>query len=155
MTTEARTREFFDALLATYDTMTKAAETAGTRGLKLSQQYLSDLATRQRAAIELAKKVAAEPGNLGLAYSSVMEATAAAQGQALEFAQLAYKESLAAGSEARESVDALLAASKGAAEAAVALSKDWMATNPFADFVQGSMNMFSGSTGGSKAKSPA
>lgn len=149
MTTETRTREYFDALLTSYDAMTKAAEHAGERGLKISQQYLADVVKRQRATIELAKKVAAEPGNMGLAYTSVMEATAAAQSQALEFAQMAYKESVTAGTEARETLDTLMAASKSAGEAAAALSREWLAANPFAEFLQSSANMFTGA--GSKS----
>ena len=147
MTTETRTREYFDALLTSYDAMTKAAEHAGERGLKISQQYIADVVKRQRATIELAKKVAAEPGNVGLVYSSVMEATAAAQSQALEFAQMAYKESVAAGTEARETLDTLMAASKTAGDAAAALSKEWIAANPFAEFIQNGANMFAGATG--------
>ena len=141
-TEQSATDRYFDALLASYDALHTAVEQANERGLRLSRQLANDITDAQRRAIELARQVAANPNDSAAAYSAIMESAVAAQSQALDFTQSAYKEALAAGSEGREALDSLLGASRAAAEAALAASRDWQSGNPWADFVQKSMETF-------------
>ncbi|MCY3569480.1 MAG: hypothetical protein OXH38_12685 [Chloroflexi bacterium] len=139
---QTATDRYFDALLASYDALHDAVEQANERGLRLSRQLAADITDAQRRAIELARQVAANPSDSAAAYSAIMESAVAAQSQALDFTQSAYKEALAAGSEGREALDALLGASRAAAEAALAASRDWQSATPWSDFVQKSMEPF-------------
>ena len=148
MTEQDPTDQYFDALVTSYDALAHAIEQANERGLKLSRQLLTDITAAQRRALELARQVAANPGDSAAAYAAIMESAVAAQSQALDFTQTTYKEALAASSEGREALDTLLSATRSAAEAALAISRDWQSANPWADFVQKSMETFGVSPNG-------
>src|SRR5512143_1179818 len=111
-------QKYYDALIASYDILTDAVARANDRGLKVTQQFIADVAKGQREALELGKKLAGEPTDLGQFYSAVLEATTAAQGRALTFTQTAYQEALGAGTDARETVEKLVAANKETTQAA-------------------------------------
>ena len=142
MAEKTQSDHYFQALIASYDALAKAMEQANERGITLSRQLLADVKTAQRQAIELARQMAANPSDMGAAYSAVMETVVTAQSQALDFTQTAYREALAASGEAREALDALLAASRAAAEAALALSRDWQNSNPWSELMQKGMASF-------------
>ena len=146
MANTAQTEQFFDAVLGQYDTALKAIEKAQQRGLKLSQDLLTATAKRQRETIELARKVAAEPTNYAGAYSAIMEASVAAQSQALELSQTAYQEALDASAEVREVLEALVDASRGLAEAGFGLMNQWSGGSPLADLLQQGLSAFTGAT---------
>lgn len=153
---QAPTDQYFDALLASYDALVSAIEQANERGVRMSKQLLNDASEAQRRAIELARQVAANPSDRAAAYSAIMESAVAAQSQALDFTQSAYKEALAASSEGREALDTLLSQSRSAAEAALAVSREWQTANPWADFLQKSMESFGvGANGASEPKEEA
>ena len=131
--------KYYDSLLASYDVLVDAVAKANDRGIKVTKQFASDVAVGQREAIELGKKLASEPTDIGQFYTAVLEATTAAQGRALAFTQTAYSEAVGAGSEAREVVEKLVAVNKETTEAAVAVARDWTKHNPMADFVKKGM----------------
>ena len=120
MAANEQVQKYYDALIASYDILVDAVGRANERGLKVTQQFIADVAKGQREALELGKKLAGEPTDLGQFYSSVLEATTAAQGRALTFTQAAYQEALGAGTDARETVEKLVAANKETTQAAVA-----------------------------------
>ena len=151
MTSNSQTEQYFEALLASYDALTRAIEQANERGLNISRQVLADATAAQRKAIDLARQVAENPADMVAAYSAVMESAVAAQSQALDFTQNAYKEALAASSEAREALDTLLSTSRTAAEAALTLAREWQASNPWADLFQKGMDTFNAATGAASA----
>lgn len=152
MSANSQTEQYFDALLSSYDALTRAIEQANERGLGLSRQLLAEVTAAQRQALDLAKQVAADPSDVAAAYSAIMESAVAAQSQALDFTQSAYKEAVAASGEAREALDSLLNSSRTAAEAALSLSREWQATNPWADLFQKGMESFNAATGAAPAK---
>ena len=90
------TEQYFEALLASYDALTTAIEQANERGIGLSRQLLADVTSAQRDALNLARKVAANPNDMASAYSAIMESAVAAQSQALEYTKSAYEEAVAA-----------------------------------------------------------
>ena len=152
MTDKAQTDKYFEALVASYEALTHAIEQANEPGLNISRQLLTDVTTAQRQALDLARRVAENPSDVVATYSAVMESAVAAQSQALDFTQSAYKEALAASSEAREALDSMLGASRTAAEAALALAREWQASNPWADLFQKGMESFGVATGGAPAR---
>ncbi len=152
MTEKPQTDQYFDALLASYDALTRAIEQANERGLGLSRQLLTDVTAAQRQALDLARQVAANPSDMAAAYSAIMESAVAAQSQALDFTQTAYKEAVAASGEAREALESLLSASRTAAEAALSLSREWQTSNPWADLFQKSMESFGAAASSTKEK---
>ena len=152
MTENTQTDQYFEALLASYDALTRAIEQANERGLGLSRQLLTDVTAAQRQALDLARQVAANPSDMAAAYSAIMESAVAAQSQALDFTQTAYKEAVAASGEAREALESLLSASRTAAEAALSLSREWQTSNPWADLFQKSMESFGAAANSTKEK---
>jgi hypothetical protein len=129
-------QKYYNALIASYDILTSAIAQANDRGLKVTKQFVSDVAKGQREALELGKKLAGEPTDFGQYYTAVLEATTAAQGRALTFTQVAYQEALAAGSDARATVEKLVEANKETAQAAVEVARNWATTNPVLDAVR-------------------
>ena len=152
MSANSQTEQYFNALLESYDALTRAIEQANERGLGLSRQLLAEVTAAQRQTLDLAKRVASDPSDMAAAYSAIMESAVAAQSQALDFTQTAYKEAVAASGEAREALDSLLNASRAAAEAALDLSREWQASNPWADLVQTGIESFTAATSGNAAK---
>jgi hypothetical protein len=129
-------QKYYDSLLASYDVLVDAVAKANDRGIKVSKQFAADVTKGQREALELGKKLASEPTDLGQFYTAVLEATTAAQGRALAFTQAAYTEAMGAGTEAREVVEKLVAVNKETTQAAVNVARTWAQTNPVADFVK-------------------
>jgi hypothetical protein len=122
--------------------------------VKVTKQFAGDVAKGQREALELGRKLAAEPTDLGQFYTAVLEATTSAQGRALAFAQVAYQEALGAGGEARTTVEQLVEANRETATAAVEVAKSWANTNPMADIVRRGMETMT-PNGTKKAKATA
>lgn len=152
MSANSQTEQYFNALLESYDALTRAIEQANERGLGLSRQLLAEVTAAQRQTLDLAKQVASNPSDMAAAYSAIMESAVAAQSQALDFTQTAYKEAVAASGEAREALDSLLNASRTAAEAALDLSREWQASNPWADLFQKGLDSFTAAASGTAAK---
>ena len=129
-------QKYYDSLLASYDVLVDAVAKANDRGMKVSKQFATDVVKGQREALELSKKFASEPTDIGQFYTAVLEATTAAQGRALAFTQAAYTEAMGAGSEAREVVEKLVAVNKETTQAAVEVARTWATSNPMADIVK-------------------
>ncbi len=126
-------QKYFDTLLQNYDLLVEALEKANERGIKVSRQFASDLIAGQREAIELGKKLATEPGDLGRLSAALLEAATAAQGRALAFTQVAYQEAMAGGADTRELVQKLFEANRDTATAALEFARQWATANPMAE----------------------
>ncbi len=148
-------QKYYDALIASYDILTDAIAKANERGLKVTQQLATDVAKGQREALELGRKLATEPGEIGQYYTAVLEATTAAQGRALAFTQAAYQEAVGAGTDARDTVEKLVAANKETAQAAVEVARKWSKANPMADVMRKGMENMSAAGAAPKKKEKA
>jgi hypothetical protein len=135
-------QKYYDALLQSYDLLVDALDKANERGIKVTRQLSADLVAGQREALELGKKLAADPTDLAQAYAALLEATTAAQGRALAFTQAAYQEALAGGTDTRELFQKLLEANRETAASAVELARQWAAANPFAEVVKKGFEAF-------------
>lgn len=143
MTTSTETiQKYYDALIEGYDLLVDAIEKANERGIKVSRQLAADVVAGQREALQLGKKLAAEPTDLGQLYAGILEATTAAQGRALAFTQVAYQEALASGADARELIKKLAEANRETAAAAVEVARQWATANPFADMMKKGLEAF-------------
>lgn len=129
-------QKYYDSLIASYDLLVDAVAKANDRGIKVSKQFATDVAKGQREALELGRKLAGEPSDLGQFYTAVLEATTAAQGRALAFTQTAYSEALGASGEARDTVEKLVRANQDTAKAAVEVARTWATANPMVDMVK-------------------
>jgi hypothetical protein len=129
-------QKYYDSLLASYDLLVDAVAKANDRGIKVTKQFATDVAKGQREALELGKKLAGEPSDIGQFYTAVLEATTAAQGRALAFTQSAYQEALGASGEARDVVEKLVQANQDTAKAAVEVARTWATANPMVDMVK-------------------
>lgn len=129
-------QKYYDSLIASYDLLVDTVAKANDRGIKVTKQFATDVAKGQREALELGRKLAAEPSDLGQFYTAVLEATTAAQGRALAFTQTAYSEALGASGEARETVEKLVKANQDTAKAAVEVARTWTTANPMVDMVK-------------------
>ena len=135
-------QKYYDALIASYDILVDAVAKSNERGLKVTQQLVSDVAKGQRDALELGKKLAAEPTDLGQFYTAVLEATTAAQGRALAFTQAAYQEAAGASTDTREAVQKLVAANQETTKAAVEVARKFATANPLADVMRRNVERF-------------
>lgn len=145
-------QKYYNSLLASYDVLVDAVAKANERGFNVTKQLASDVAKGQREAIELGKKLAAEPTDVSHFYAAVLEATTAAQGRALAFTQAAYQDALTAGGDAREVVQKLVEANKETAQAAVEVARTWATANPVADVVKRSFEAMQPAAKDSKKK---
>lgn len=136
MANSEQVQKYYDSLLESYDLLVDAVEKANDRGIKITKQFATDVAKGQREALELGKKLAAEPSDMGQFYTAVLEATTAAQGRALTFTQSAYQEALGASGEARDVVEKLVQANQETAKAAVEVARNWATANPMVDVMQ-------------------
>ncbi|MCC7087594.1 MAG: hypothetical protein M9925_08395 [Chloroflexi bacterium] len=145
-------QKYYNSLLASYDVLVDAVTRANERGFNVTKQFASDVAKGQREAIELGKKLAAEPADLSHVYAAVLEATTAAQGRALAFTQAAYQDALTAGGDARELVQKLVEVNKETAQAAVEVARTWATANPVVDVMKKSFESMQPATKESKKK---
>jgi hypothetical protein len=136
MANTEQVQKYYDSLLASYDLLVDAVAKANDRGIKITKQFATDVAKGQREALELGKKLAGEPSDMGQFYTAVLEATTAAQGRALSFTQTAYQEALGASGEARDVVEKLVQANQETAKAAVEVARNWATANPMVDMMQ-------------------
>jgi hypothetical protein len=146
MATSEPVQKYFDALLESYDILVDAVEKANERGLKVSRQFATDVIQGQRDAIQFGRKLASEPTDVGQFYTALLESTTEAQGRALNFAQAAYQEALAAGTDARETVEKLVSANQETAKAAIEAAQSFAGANPFVEAFRQNVEAFTGST---------
>lgn len=155
MANNDQVQKYYDALIESYDILTDAIAKANERGLKISKQFATDVAQGQRQALELGRKLGAEPTDLGQFYTAVLEATTSAQGRALAFTQAAYQEAMGASTDTREIIQKLVEVNREASQAAVSAMQTWTTANPFAETFKRTMEAFTPATNGKAKKEKA
>jgi len=126
-------QKYFDSLLASYDILVEAVEKATDRGIKVSRQLTQDVVQGQREAIELGRKFATQPTDYQQLYSALLSSATEAQGRALAFTQTAYQEAIAAGADARETVQKLVEANRETARLAMEAARTFATANPWGE----------------------
>src|SRR5713226_8246150 len=84
--------KYFEALTDSYDTIIEAIKASNERGFRVSNNLLAEAQRGQRESVELGKKFAEDPTDLGGFYRAMMESTTKAQGRALELTRQMFDE---------------------------------------------------------------
>ena len=122
--TQTAIDKYFDALTESYDAILEAIKLGNERGYRVSNNLLAEAQRGQREAVELGKKFAADPTDIGGFYRAAMESTTKAQGRALELARQMFDELSESRSEARETLEKVVKAQRAAGEAAIEAARD-------------------------------
>ena len=116
---ETAVDKYFEALNDSYDAIIEAIKASNERGYRVSTTLLSEAQRGQREAVDLGKKFAEDPTDIGGFYRAMMESTTKAQGRALELARQMFSEISESGGETRETIEKVVRAQRSAGEAAV------------------------------------
>ena len=133
MSQSDQVQSYFDALIEGYDALRALTEKAAERQSAFSKQLATELVTAQREALQLSKKLIADPSNTTVAYAAMLESAVSAQAHAVTVARIASEHAAGTGSDAQAGVEQFVAAVKKTAEAAGAPAQDWAKSMPFAD----------------------
>lgn len=130
MTTKSNTAldKYFEALTESYDAIIDAVKAGNERGYRISNNLIAEAQKGQREAVDLGKKVAEDPTDIGAFYRAMMEATTQAQGRALELARQMFDELSESRTETREVIEKVIKAQRAAGEAAVEAARDVAST---------------------------
>jgi DNA anti-recombination protein RmuC len=120
--------KYFEALTESYDAILEAIKAGNERGYRVSNNLLAEAQRGQREAVELGKKFADDPTDIGGFYRSMMEATTKSQGRALELARQWFDELSESRTETREVIEKVVKAQRAAGEAAVEATRDLVST---------------------------
>ncbi len=124
MATNTAVDKYFEALTESYDAIIEAIKAGNERGYRVSTNLLGEAQRGQREAIDLGRKFAGDPTDIGGFYRAMMESTTKAQGRALELARQMFDELSESRSEARETIEKVVKAQRAAGEAAVEAARD-------------------------------
>ncbi len=116
--------KYFEALTESYDAIIEAIKAGNERGYRVSSTLLGEAQRGQREAVDLGRKFADDPTDIGGFYRAMMESTTKAQGRALELARQMFDELSESRSEARETIEKVVKAQRAAGEAAVEAARD-------------------------------
>ena len=116
--------KYFEALTESYDAIIEAIKSGNERGYRFSSTMLTEAQRGQREAVELGKKFADDPTDIGGFYRAAMESTTKAQGRALELARQMFDELSEARTDTREVIEKVVKANRAAGEAAVEAARD-------------------------------
>jgi hypothetical protein len=122
------TDKYFDALTESYDAIIDAIKLGNERGFRLSNNLLAEAQKGQREAVELGKKLADDPTDVGGYYRSMMESATKAQGRTLEFARQVFDELSTSRDETRQVFEKVFSSQRAAGEAAVEAARDLAST---------------------------
>lgn len=120
--------KYFEALTESYDAIIDAIKAGNERGFRVSNNLLTEAQKGQREAIELGKKFADDPTDVGGFYRALMELTTKAQGRTLELARQMFDELSESRTEARDVIEKVVKAQRVAGEAAVEAARDVAST---------------------------
>lgn len=120
--------KYFEALTESYDAIIEAVKAGNERGYRVSNNLIAEAQKGQKDALELGKKFAEDPTDIGGFYRSMMEATTTAQGRALELARQMFDELSESRTETREVIEKVIKAQRVAGEAAVEAARDVAST---------------------------
>ncbi len=116
--------KYFEALTESYDAIIEAVKAGNERGYRISNNLIQEAQKGQREAVELGRKFADDPTDIGGFYRGLMESATAAQGRALELARQMFDELSESRTESRDVIEKVVKAQRVAGEAAVEAARD-------------------------------
>lgn len=120
--------KYFEALTESYDAILDAIKAGNDRGYRVSNNLLAEAQRGQRESVELGKKFAEDPTDVGGFYRAMMESTTKAQGRALELTRQMFDELSESRNDTREVIEKVVKAQRAAGEAAVEATRDVAST---------------------------
>ena len=120
--------KYFAALTESYDAILDAIKAGNERGYRVSNNLLAEAQRGQRESVELGKKFAEDPTDIGGFYRAMMESTTKAQGRALELTRQMFDELSESRNDTREVIEKVVKAQRAAGEAAVEATRDVAST---------------------------
>jgi hypothetical protein len=120
--------KYFEALTQSYDAIIDAIKAGNERGYRISTTLLSEAQRGQRESVELGRKFAEDPTDVGGFYRAMMESTTKAQGRALELARQMFDELSESRNDTRDAIEKVVKAQRAAGEAAVEAARDVAST---------------------------
>ena len=128
MTRSTAADKYFEALTESYDAIIEAVKAGNERGFRVSNNLLAEAQKGQRESVELGKKLAEDPTDIGGFYRAMMESATQAQGRALELARQMFDELSESRNEGRDVIEKVVKAQRAAGEAAVEAVRDVAST---------------------------
>lgn len=119
MATNTAVDKYFEALSESYDAIISAIKAGNERGYRVSTNLLDEATKGQREALDLGRKFAEDPTDVGGFYRAMMESATKAQGRALELARQMFDELSESRNEGRDAFERIVKAQRAAGEAAV------------------------------------
>ncbi|MBI5285283.1 MAG: hypothetical protein HY874_09340 [Chloroflexi bacterium] len=116
--------KYFEALTESYDAIIEAVKAGNERGYRISNNLIQEAQKGQREAVELGRKFAGDPTDIGGFYRGLMESATAAQGRALELARQMFDELSESRTESRDVIEKVVKAQRVAGEAAVEAARE-------------------------------
>jgi predicted ArsR family transcriptional regulator len=116
--------KYFEALTESYDAIIEAVKAGNERGFRVSNNLLAEAQKGQRESVELGRKFAGDPTDIGGFYRALMESATQAQGRALELARQMFDELSESRNEGRDVIEKVVKAQRAAGEAAVEAARD-------------------------------
>ena len=145
--------KYFEALTESYDAIIEAVKAGNERGFRVSNNLLAEAQKGQRESVELGRKFAEDPTDIGGFYRAVMETGTQAQGRALELARQMFDELSESRNEGREVIEKVVKAQRAAGEAAVEAARDVASTT--AERVRTGVTRVTGGATTATASAPA
>ena len=115
--------KFFGAISTAHEALLDAIKAGNERGYRVSKSLLDGVQKEQRQLLELSRRVAKSPRDLGGLYGSVVESLTATQGRTLEMTRQWLDEAADSRQEVRDSLRRLIEANRTAGEAALEVAR--------------------------------
>ncbi len=124
MPKEETVDKFFDAVTEAYDSLLDAARSANDRGYRVSRKLIDEIERGQKDAIDLTRRLATAPRDIGGAATAAIRTVTDAQGRVLDLTRELLDEVNEGQRETRDTLRKVIEANRGAGQAAIEATRD-------------------------------
>lgn len=119
MPTEQTIDRFFDAVNDAYDALLDSVKSANERGYRVSRRLIEEVERGQRDAIDLTKRLALAPNDVGGFYSTAVRSLTDAQGRLLDLTRQFLDDLTETQRDGRDTLHKMIEANRSAGQAAI------------------------------------
>ncbi len=116
--------KFFDAVNEAYDALLDAAKSANERGYRVSRRLIDEVERGQRETLDLTRRLALAPRDLGGFSAAAVRSVTDAQGRVLDFTRQLLDEVTDTQREGRDTLRKVIEANRSAGQAAIEATRD-------------------------------
>jgi len=116
--------KFFDAVNEAYDALLDAAKSANERGYRVSRRLIDEVERGQREALDLTRRLALAPRDIGGFSASAVRSVTDAQGRVLDLTRQLLDEVTDTQREGRDTLRKVIEANRTAGQAAIEATRD-------------------------------